>query len=148
MIVDATSYVSGCDQHGVRFCGPHPRFATPAARVKNDAELDELIAAWTKTRSKHEAMKLVGGAGIPAGAVLDTMELLNESSFVERGIMQTMEHEISGTVKMPAWPVRIDGKPPTINASPGLGEHTGDVLSGWLGMSGAEVEKLKANKIV
>ena len=52
-----------------------PRFATPAARVKNEAELDAMIAAWTKQRTKHEAMAQVGGAGIPAGAVLDTMEL-------------------------------------------------------------------------
>ena len=55
-----------------------PRFATPALRVKNDAELDPIIRAWTSTRTKHEAMALVGGAGIPAGAVLDTMELQND----------------------------------------------------------------------
>jgi crotonobetainyl-CoA:carnitine CoA-transferase CaiB-like acyl-CoA transferase len=39
-------------------------------------------------------MALIGGAGIPAGAALDTMELQNDPSFVERGIMQTMEHPV------------------------------------------------------
>jgi crotonobetainyl-CoA:carnitine CoA-transferase CaiB-like acyl-CoA transferase len=33
-----------------------PRFATPTLRVKNDAELDPIISAWTRTRTKHEAM--------------------------------------------------------------------------------------------
>ena len=40
-----------------------PRFATPADRVKNHAELDAMIVAWTKTRTKHQAMEQVGSAG-------------------------------------------------------------------------------------
>ena len=125
-----------------------PRFATPALRVKNDPELDPIITAWTRARTKHEAMALVGSAGIPAGAVLDTMELQNEPSFEKRGIMQVMEHKNHSGFKMPSWPVRINGKPPTVKASPILGEHTAEVLNGWLGLGGAALEKLKADKII
>ena len=125
-----------------------PRFATVALRVKNDAELDSIIAAWTKARTKHEAMGLVGGAGIPVGAVLDTMELQNDANFEQRGIMQVMEHKSYAGFKMPSWPVRINGKPPKLKASPVLGEHTADVLKGWLGLSADEIGTLKANKIV
>jgi crotonobetainyl-CoA:carnitine CoA-transferase CaiB-like acyl-CoA transferase len=125
-----------------------PRFATPAMRVKNDAELDPIISAWARSRTKYEAMKLVGGASIPAGAVLDTMELQNDESFVKRGIMQVMEHKDYPGFKMSSWPVRINGKPPRIKASPRLGEHTGDVLSNWLGLNAEAVAKLKTDKIV
>ena len=125
-----------------------PRFTTPALRVKNDAELDPIIREWTKTRTKYEAMKLVGGASIPAGAVLDTWELQNDPSFEERGIMQVMEHKDYPGFKMSSWPVRINGKPPRIKASPRLGEHTDDVLKSWLGLNPNEVDKLKVNKIV
>jgi crotonobetainyl-CoA:carnitine CoA-transferase CaiB-like acyl-CoA transferase len=125
-----------------------PRFATTAQRVKNEVELDEIIAGWTKTRTKHEAMERVGGAGIPAGAVLDTMELQNDPTFEQRGIMQVMEHKSYRGYKMPAWPVRIDGKPPTIKASPGLGEHNASVLSEWLSLSSDDIGKLKANKVI
>ena len=124
-----------------------PRFATTAARVKNEAEVDSMIAAWTKQRTKYEAMTQVGGAGIPAGAVLDTMELLNEPTFETRGIMQVMPHK-THPVKMPSWPVRINGKPPTVKSSPDLGEHTSEVLTSWLGLSSDDVGKLKANKIL
>jgi formyl-CoA transferase len=142
-------------EHWVRLCKvigredltEDPRFATTALRVKNEAQLDPIIAAWTKTRTKYEAMEMVGSASIPAGAVLDTMELLNEPSSERRGIMQVMPHK-THPVKMPAWPVRINGKPPTIKASPGLGEHTADVLNSWLGLSADAIDKLKANKIV
>jgi formyl-CoA transferase len=93
-------------------------------------------------------MQAVGGAGVPAGAVLDTMELQNEPTFETRGIMQVMEHKSYAGFKMPSWPVRINGKPPKVKASPVLGEHTEDVLTGWLGLSADDVEKLKANKVV
>ena len=50
--------------------------------------------------------------------------------------------------KMPAWPVRVDGKTAKVKASPILGQHVGDVLTNWLGMSGSDVEKLQADGIV
>jgi formyl-CoA transferase len=125
-----------------------PRFATPRDRVKNMDEVDAIIADWTSTRSKHDAMAQVGGAGIPAGAVLDTMELQNDPSFEERGIMQVMQHPKHAPFKMPAWPVRVDGRPPKVEASPMLGEHTADVLTDWLGMSAADVAALKGEGIV
>jgi formyl-CoA transferase len=121
------------------------RFLTPADRVAREPEVDEIIAAWTLRRTKHEAMKLVGEAGIPAGAVLDTMELQNDESFERRGIMQTMHHPAHRPFKMPGWPVRVDGKPSTIKPSPVLGEHTDTVLSDWLGLSDDEVGALRGN---
>ena len=68
-----------------------------------------MVADWTSRRDKHEAMRIIGGAGVPAGAVLDTMELMNEPSFTERGILQTAQHP-TGPFKMPSWPVRFDGR--------------------------------------
>jgi formyl-CoA transferase len=41
---------------------------------------------------KHEAMRLLGSAGIPAGAVLDTKELADDRTFYERGVLQVMDH--------------------------------------------------------
>ena len=104
--------------------------------------MDAIIAAWTKTRTKHEAMTAVGEAGIPAGAVLDTMELQNDVTFEHRGIMQTMVHPVHKPFKMPAWPVRVDGKPATVKHSPVLGANTAEVLGEWLGMTASAVEAL------
>jgi len=124
-----------------------PRYATPSDRVQREPEIDAIIAAWTRQHTKHEAMNAVGNAGIPAGAVLDTMELQNDPSFEQRGIMQTIHHPTHGDFKMPAWPVRIDGKPPTLTTSPVLGQHTAEVLQSWLGMTPAEVEALRGSAI-
>jgi formyl-CoA transferase len=121
-----------------------PRYATPNDRVAHEADVDAVITEWTMRHTKYEAMQKVGSVGVPAGAVLDTMELQNDESFATRGIMQTIEHPTMGTYKMPTWPVRVDGKPPHLVRAPELGEHTDKVLVGWLGMTQAEVDKLRA----
>ncbi len=124
-----------------------PRFATIEARSEREAEVDEIVAAWTRTQTKHEAMRLVGEAGIPAGAVLDTMELHSDPTFEDRGIMQVMDHPKVGPFKVPAWPVRHDGQPSQVRPSPLLGESTADVLASWLGKSRDEIAALKAGRI-
>ena len=69
-----------------------PRFATPQTRAEHEAEIIALVTSWTKKHDKHKAMRLLGSAGIPAGAVLDTKELDEDKTFYERGILQAMEH--------------------------------------------------------
>jgi crotonobetainyl-CoA:carnitine CoA-transferase CaiB-like acyl-CoA transferase len=80
--------------------------------------------------------------------VFDTLELMNDPSLAQRGIMQTIEHPTTGPVKMPAWPVRFDGAAPRVKPSPLLGQHNAEVLRGWLGIGAAEVEALRAEGIV
>jgi formyl-CoA transferase len=124
-----------------------PRFATREARAKHEAEIDAMVSEWTRQHDKHEAMRLVGAAGVPAGAVFDTGDLLAEPSFAERGIIQTMQHP-AGELQMPAFPVRFDGAPAPIRPSPLLGEHTTEVFADWLGMSAGELEGLRKDGVV
>ncbi len=124
-----------------------PRYATVAARAAHEAEVDALLSEWTRRHDKHEAMRLVGAAGVPAGAVLDTGDLIAERSFAERGIIQTMRHP-DGELLMPTFPVRFDGAPAPVKPSPLLGEHAGQVFGDWLGMSAGEVATLREEGIV
>ncbi len=125
-----------------------PRFETVAARGEHEAEVDQIIAAWTRQQDKREAMRLISAAGVPAGAVLDTMELLDDASFEQRGIMQVMRHPACGDFKMPAWPVRFGGQPLKLAPAPLLGQHTDDVLDHWLGLGADAVSKLRQDGIV
>jgi formyl-CoA transferase len=125
-----------------------PRFATQEARRENEAEINEMIAAWTRRHDKIEVMRRLGAAGVPAGAVRDTMELQNDPDFERRGIMQVMEHPALGPVKMVGWPVRHDGAPPKLRPAPLLGEHTAEVLGTWLGLAPGEVEGLRKDGVI
>ena len=119
-----------------------PRYDTASARVEHEAEVNEIIAQWTRRHTKEEAMALISGAGVPAGAVFNSMELTNEPSFYERGILQTMQHG-DWKMTMTTWPVRFDGAPAPIKPAPLLGEHTTEVLGEWLGLSGEDVAGLR-----
>ncbi len=124
------------------------RYDTQVARSQRGAEVDAIIAAWTREHTKEEAMHLFGSAGVPSGAVFDTLELMNDPSLAERSIMQTIEHPTTGKVKLPAWPVRFDGTPARVKPSPLLGQHVEDVLGSWLGMGARDVAALREGGIV
>ena len=125
-----------------------PRFDTGAARQEREPEIDEMIAAWTRQYDKREAMRVLGGAGVPAGAIFDTMELTEELDFERRGIMQTMEHPIAGPFKMPGWPVRFGGRTPEVKPAPLLGQHTNEVLGEWLSLDAGQIDQLGKDKII
>ena len=107
-----------------------------------------MIADWTRQHTKYEAMEIIGAAGVPAGAVLDTLELYNDPTFEQRGIMQTVEHPTNGAFKMTAWPVRFSGNPPPVKPAPLLGEHTGEVLQHWLGLGDDAVGAMRSGGVV
>src|SRR5271163_1858627 len=123
------------------------RYATPDARLQREAEVNEIVTSWTRQRTKHEAMAQLSAVGVPAGAVLDTQELVDEPSFYERGILQQMTHGERRMV-MPTWPVRFDGVPTKVEPAPLLGEHTAEVLFDWLGLDDAAVAQLRQEGIV
>ena len=109
------------------------RYNTAAARVEHADEVNALVAEWTKQHDKRTAMKLVGEATVPSGAVLDTRELADDKTFEDRKIRQTMHHPKVGDYVMSGWPVRFGGEPPAIGPAPLLDEHHGSVLTDWLG---------------
>jgi crotonobetainyl-CoA:carnitine CoA-transferase CaiB-like acyl-CoA transferase len=104
--------------------------------LRCEAEGDQIVTDGTRERTKHEAMAQLSAVGVPVGAVLEPMELTNEPSFRQRGILQTMTHG-ERTMMMPNWPVRFDGVPTAVKSAPLLGEHTAEVLADWLGLDAA-----------
>src|SRR5262249_28497749 len=124
------------------------RYESPAARLEHEGFIHDLVCEWTRKHDKHAAMRLLGGAGIPAGAVLDTRELIEDESLRARGMLQVMDHPVVKDYRVPAWPVRHDGAPPAVEAAPLLGEHSHAVLATWLGLGEREVEDLLADRVI
>jgi crotonobetainyl-CoA:carnitine CoA-transferase CaiB-like acyl-CoA transferase len=124
------------------------RYESPAARAERPDEVNTMITEWTKKHTKYEAMEIIGAAGVPAGAVLDTLELYNDPTFEKRNIMQTIQHPTVGAFKMVGWPVRFSGNPPPVKSAPLLGENTEEVLTHWLGLAKDAVGSLKTNGII
>src|SRR5262249_56703907 len=56
------------------------RYSTAAARLERRAEVDEIVANWTRQFDKHTVMRLVG-ATAPPRPVLDTPAIPNHPTF-------------------------------------------------------------------
>jgi formyl-CoA transferase len=124
------------------------RFDTAAARLEHEPEVDAMISAWTRQHDKREAMRILGAAGVPAGAIFDTLELTEDADFERRGIMQTMAHPTIGPYKMPGWPVRFGGRTPEVKPAPLLGQHTSEVLGEWLGLDAQAIDQLTKESVI
>ena len=111
-----------------------PRFASPLERFRHADEVCALLAAWCEKRTKFEVMDTLQHAGVPAGAILDTQEILNDPHLHKIGVVATMDHPEYGPIKIPAWPVRMSESRVPVRSAPILGAHTEEVLLEWLGI--------------
>ncbi|NLT40764.1 MAG: CoA transferase [Clostridiales bacterium] len=110
-----------------------PRFATPQSRYLYKDELDEIISAWTRQRTKIEAMEELCKEGIPAGANLNTEDITNDPYLRKRGIITEIHHPQRGSVFMPYHPMKMEGTVPAKSA-PLLGEHNTEIYHDLLGL--------------
>ena len=106
-------------------------------RAKNVDSLTEMINEWTGRHTKFEVMRILGEAGVPCGAVLDSVELLNDPHLKERGMIVTIKHPVRGDFTMPGCPVRLEDSPVEVTAAPLLGQHNADVYGELLGLGAA-----------
>ena len=119
-----------------------PRFATPELRAQNVDFIDDMISEWTGQRTKIEALELLAGAGVPAGAVMNPSELAEDPHLNANGTFVTVSRPERGEFKMPGWPVKMSNWTPTIVAAPTLGADTRQVLSTVAGLTDDELDEL------
>ena len=120
-----------------------PRFATPQARADHVREVDALVQAWCRDKGKYEVMETLGRAGVPAGAVMDTMELSEDENLRAREIFVTVDHPVRGAFTMPGWPVRLSRSHVPVTPAPLLGADNEAVYGSWLGYTREQLADLK-----
>ena len=118
-----------------------------AGRFEHAAEFYDLVAEWTRERTKHEAMRELGSAGVPCSATLDTYELFTDPHLTERGLVHELEHPTLGSMKVMGMPARLSGSKVPIVPAPMLGEHTREVL-GELDFAEDEIEALLDHGVI
>jgi formyl-CoA transferase len=121
------------------------RLAGFTGRVEHIDEVDELVEAWTSTRPKAEAARLLQQARVPAAAVRVVDEVVNDDDRFASGAMVWMDHPDMGRIPVPHSPIRWHGSPLIeLDPAPALGADSEAVLTGLAGLSVAEVERLRA----
>ena len=125
-----------------------PRFATPDARWENREALEAIVTAWTSARSKHEVMRLMGDAGVPCGACLDTGEVLADPHLRERDMILDIDYPTRGTYQTVGSPIKLSDSPVAVTRPPLLGEHTESLLGTLCGVDPAAVKGLRDRGVV
>ncbi len=125
-----------------------PRMADGPTRFKNQAAVDAAITDWTSKRTKQEVTQIIAGAGVPCGAVLNTLELLHDPDLHARGMMQKIDHPLRGPVTVSGWPLRMSDTKVALENAPALGADSEAIYGEWLGCSAAEVKDMRQRKVI
>ncbi len=126
-----------------------PRFSSASARVENQEQLDLEIAAWTRERSKQEAMDALTGAGVFCGIVKELPEVMTDPSLHERGMLREIEHPELGRVTVFTSPLRLRGEAPALrSSSPALGADNEAFYGAELGLGSEELTALRERGVI
>lgn len=124
------------------------RYATNESRVEHATEVEEIVTAWTMSRTKYEIMADLANLGIPVGAVQDTCEVFDDDHLKAREMILDMHDPVRGNYQVIGCPIKIDSNEIEIKPPPLLGEHSEDVLSSMLDMDQDEIATMRANGVI
>lgn len=121
-----------------------PRLADMHARCRSIDEVDAIVGEWTAHRRKADLEKVLKEHRIPCAAVVTLPELLEDPHVKARGVLRTVTDE-RGSFMTLGSPLFLSDSPVEDPARPhGLGEDTDAILGEELGMSGEEIDRLRA----
>ena len=141
-----------CEALGQPELAADSRFADPINRHRHQDRLDEIITAWTGSKTQEEVVAILQSSGIPAAPVLDGEQMLSDQHLRSRGLFETVEHPESSNIgrreylgrgwKLTEADVSIRGP------APDLGEANGYVLEELLGLSASQVKSLRGDEVI
>jgi CoA:oxalate CoA-transferase len=121
-----------------------PRFSTNPARTENMLETEAIVSDWTKTLGKAEVVAATKRYKIPAAAVRNPVEVMNDPHMHQRGMLERIDHPSLGSIIVPNSPLRLHGSDRVAPVpSPSIGQHNQEVYGGWLGLGSDAVAALK-----
>lgn len=127
-----------------------PRFAAFAARKQNEDELEALISSWTRDLKAEDACAMLQAAGVPAGVVQTSQDLLEKDEHIRsRNYYQYVEHPEAGREAHDGPAFHLSETPGYIaGPAPLMGQHTMDVCERIIGLTMDEIADLLAEGVL
>ncbi|CUB01540.1 CaiB/BaiF CoA transferase family protein [Comamonas thiooxydans] len=131
-----------------------PRFAVLGPRTKNSAEINAIIREWMHARTSAEIIReLQEKRGVPCAEVRSPQQMLADPYLQARGAVVPLVHpglEASGTVAMGMGvPIQFSETPASFDQpAQALGEANEAIYCDLLKLSGAELQQLRAQKVI
>lgn len=145
-----TVFTRLCDAMGRADLATDERYSSHVARGKNQVELDDIIADWTRTLTIDELEALMIEHGVPAGKLYRPQDMLDDPHFKAREAIVEIPHERWGTLKMQNVFPKLSKTPGTIRrAAPAtLGQDNFVVYRDALGLSDTEITDLQTRGVI
>ena len=126
-----------------------PRYATHSGRGANQAELDGLVDAWTRTMTVDAAIWLMNKFGVPVGRIYRAPDMLEDEHFKAREAIVRIPHKIFGTLAMQNVAPKLSATPGQVRSvGPDLGEHNDEIYRSMLGFTDARLADLARRGII
>jgi len=125
-----------------------PRFATAAARKRNEAALDDTIAGWTRQQDRDYVANRLCTACVAAAPSRDAQDLFRDPHLRARDVFVEVEHPEGGSHDVVGLPWKMSDCEPAIRRAPRLGEHNDYVFRDVLGLEPAEIERLRREGVI
>ena len=119
------------------------KFDTPAARVLNGEELDDIIHKRFLEKTKADLFHETQAFGSSFGIVMSTEDLLNCPQLAEREFFPEVDHPFTGSLKYPGAPFKMPEGGWQKGSAPLLGEHNREIFIDRLGYSQEDLVKFR-----
>ena len=137
-----------CDAIGRPDLKEDRRTADNRARVENREFVVPILEEAFLARSKAEWMRILDDFDIPAAPVNDFEGVFSDPQIAARHMVRSYQHPTLGEIRYPPSPVKFsDWDPPNLPA-PMLGQHTTEVLTGRLGYTLEDIDRLAGAGVV
>jgi crotonobetainyl-CoA:carnitine CoA-transferase CaiB-like acyl-CoA transferase len=138
-----------CAVMGLAQLAADSRFMTNKQRVLNRRELIDTLSEITITHPTAHWVTALESVGVPAGPINSLDAVFHDPQVQARSMRIELPHPVAGTVSLVASPLRLSETPVTYrSAPPTLGAQTDAVLAQRLGMSAADIARLRAKRII
>ena len=129
--------------------GERTEFADMASRAAHIDQVDAVVEAWTKTRTRDEIFRILQAGGVICASVQTLEEVVNDPHLHERGTLEWREHPALGRIALCRTPLRYQGvTPPELTDVPALGRDTRQVLRELGGYDDEDIEDLREAEAV
>ena len=137
-----------CQVLGIEEAGKDPRFNSRSARLKNRDALMKILEDKFQERERDEWLDLLIKGDVPAGPVNNLAEALSNPSVLARNMVVSVDH-LGEKIQMVGNPIKSSEiKEEVFTGAPMVGQHTEEILSGYLGYSLEQIEALRKNKVL